>query len=132
MSDFFGIGATMKALVSIYTASARASGRTTRLVQALRPGDRVICQNKEQMRHLERRLREAGFAREDVTLVVMPAKDYRQIYERKPSSGRTYFDHGWVEEFYRDQINECAHTIYEWETRLSDKPPESAPLEYRL
>lgn len=95
MSDFFGVGASIKGSLNILFQSMRATGRTTNLVKSLKEGDRVICINQDDSRYLKNRIRDFGI--EGVEVI---AKNPRNINLEGigTAQGRTIFDHRFVEE----------------------------------
>ena len=96
--DFFGIGQALKAVLLAFFAGSRRSGRSTRLVASLKPGDRVIVRNASEKRIYEDRLKELEI--EGVAIQVVEPGNFHGIFKTAPSVGRTILDHSWIEEFY--------------------------------
>lgn len=114
--DHFGIGVAIQAAARIYFQSARRSGRTTSLVESLKDGDRVCCASQEAVRQLQRLCAERRLQVEFI--VIKPAEEPR-IFERPPSTGRTLFDHTWVEQYYLDSLKHAERTIQHFQTESS-------------
>lgn len=131
-SDFFGIGPAIRAALGIYRTAARDSGRTTRLLQALQSGDRVICQNIAAMRDMQRLLRERGFERDAVQVRILPAEDHYRLVELERIQGRTYFDHAWVETYYQVHFDRAESEFARIDEHFSTAPvDEGAPPTFR-
>jgi hypothetical protein len=114
--DAFGIGNAVKGAVEVLFMSARRTGRTTALLEALKDGDRVVCANEASARHMIYELRKW---RKKVNVFVVPVKEPNRLFSRPPSDGRTVFDHVWVEDYYRAQIEEAAKDIDHWQAQSS-------------
>lgn len=109
--DIFGIGPAIQAVSEVYFTSARRTGRTTHLVQTLRNGDYVVTVDEKQAHILRGLLRTTGLAVEVV--VVDPARpDFSPVYLNQ--TGRTLFDHTWIETRYRlAQSREADYLTYQ-------------------
>jgi hypothetical protein len=108
--DHFGIGSGVHGAAAVYMCSARRTGRTTSLLESLKPGDRVCYSTQEAARELERRIRERRL--EGVTVIVRDPQRAPDIFTRSgPSKGRTLFDHSWVEQYYLRAIEQCMRDI---------------------
>ncbi len=116
MADQFGIGAALSAVAEIYFRAARSTGRTTNLVESLKDGDRVICTTQNETRRVERLAKERGIK---IDVRTVPVSNPQRIFSVGTPSGRTVLDHGWVEEFYRAQIQDAARIIDELEREAS-------------
>lgn len=116
MSDFFGIGASIKGSLNILFQSMRATGRTINLVKSLKEGDRVICVNQGDVHYLKSRIRDFGI--EGVEVI---AKNPRNLDLKGvgTAQGRTMFDHRFVEEFYKDAIEHASNQLNGMEQHLS-------------
>jgi len=106
--DKFGIGAGVMGLVMTYFAAARRTGRTTALVESLKNGDRVVFVDDKQAKHVERMCRELGVKAE---CVVISPRHPEGVFDRSTPTGRTIFDHVWLEEFYKERIAEAMRSI---------------------
>lgn len=98
MSDAYGVGNALKAFHHSITLASRATGRTTRMLEQLKDGDRVVLTSENMAQHIRPLLKEMG---KDVELVVCPPSNPGKLFERPPSKAYTHFDHDWVDEFYR-------------------------------
>lgn len=115
--DIFGIGAAMKSMSRVYFQSARATGRTTMMVDSLKDGDRVIFANRNEAERVQRLIRERGL--KDVKCIVIPPDKTNSMFENGTNQGRTLFDHSWVEQFYEQHINDCEREIDWLQEQLS-------------
>lgn len=106
--DRFGIGAALLAFGSTLEGISRRTGRTTRLVDSLRNGDRVVCFDVAQAAILRGRVRDAGLR---VDVVVMAIASPRELLNLAPVEGATVFDHGWVTAHYRHVVSLAAAEI---------------------
>lgn len=115
--DMWGIGHSLRSVVRAYFHGARASGRTTSLVNTLKDGDRVVCVNRQQAKFLEERCLERGVMVECVVVDPRnPADGFdRMRGRRKP----TRFDHTWVEQFYEAEFARVEGLIDRWQEDLS-------------
>jgi hypothetical protein len=105
--DMFGIGAAIKGCVSVYFQSARATGRTTLLLESVQAGDRVVFRNDREAFRFNQALRDMG--KTNITCTVVKPERPGDIFSIPTSKGRTVFDHMWLQDFYEcriDQINQ--------------------------
>lgn len=116
MSDFFGIGASIKGSLNILFQSMRATGRTTNLVKSLKEGDRVICINQDDARYLKSRIRDFGIEGVEVITKNPRNLDFKGT---GTAQGRTIFDHRFVEEFYKDAVEDAGKVLSGMEKHLS-------------
>lgn len=114
--DFFGIGSAVKGAAEIYFRSARRTGKTIQLLNGLKDGDRVYFATGEEARHFERLCKERN---REIECVVIPTKHPGKVFDRGTSQGRAVFDHGWVEKFYREQLEAIGKDIHDLETQSS-------------
>ena len=116
--DFFGIGQAMKCMIELYTMSSRATGRSTSLADSVREGDRVVFLNNDELNHLRIMLHQRDIY--NVTLVVISSLDPEKVFNiGPPSTGRTIFDHGWIEAFYERVITDAGKRLDYVETQSS-------------
>lgn len=116
MKDFWGIAPALKSSVDLYFSVARQTGRTTRLVESLKTGDRVIVMKIDHGRHIQRLCKERDV---DITFSVIDVNDYSKLYSLGTSEGSTIFDHVWLEFFYKNELERLGKFIEESESRLS-------------
>lgn len=126
--DFFGIGAGMLGAARGYLQGARRTGRTTRLMESLKTGDRVIFNTTQEARLFERECLRHELI---IHCTVCPAQEPHRVHSLPPVHGRTRFDHGWVERFYEQQMQSAMAQIPKWEAHLSSAPaPEFKGRDY--
>lgn len=114
--DHFGIGLAMHAMANLYRNTARRTGRTTSLLNSLHDGDRVICANTNDAARMQRLCRENGKSVE--CIAICPSTPER-LLDKPRSTGRTIFDHTWVEQYYVDAIKRVASGIDELQSITS-------------
>lgn len=115
--DFFGIGAAVQGAARIYFRSACRSGRTTYLINSLKPGDRVIFKNHQEMNRVRNLCKERGV--QEISFVVTPPKDPSRIFNRGTPQGRVIFDHSWLEDYYNLQLENIDQDITHLEREAS-------------
>lgn len=119
--DNFGIGAAITASAEIYLRSARQSGRTTRLIENLKDGDRVVFKTHKEASFFSRRIKELGLK---VDCVAVPTNNLSKLYERPRSSRRTLFDHGWLEKYYMESIQISIDNLTQLQQQVSGPDSE--------
>ena len=102
--DFFGIGVAMQALVRVYRQASRATGRTTSMLDTLKPGDRVVFADSREANRVRQLLLQKGVA---ATCIVVDPRDPCGVIRAGRSEGRTIPDHSWVEAYFAHVID-CA------------------------
>lgn len=117
MSDIFGIGSAMKAMSMIYFQSARASGRTTQMVESLKDGDRVVFSDSREAKRVDRMIHERGLTK--VRCITVPVHEPQRVFENGTSQGRTIFDHRWVQDFYEMRIKSIGDDIHYFQRESS-------------
>lgn len=105
MSDIYGIDVGVKASLNIFFQSGRATGRTSRMISMLKPGDVVVFENANECNRVRNLIKIAGM--EGV---------YCEVYDpenplRYTCQGTCYFDHSLIEKFYRDAIKQAERDI---------------------
>jgi hypothetical protein len=114
--DHYGIGHAVAGMVRVYQYTARASGRTTSLVESVKDGDRIVFATPKEARRVERLCKERGVKVECITV---PPSQADLVFNRGPARGRVIFDHGWVEQYYVNAIERAATAIDELERQSS-------------
>ena len=108
--DHFGIGTGVLGAVETYITAARQTGRTTSLLESLRDGDRVVCRTQGEANDLDMRCQERGLK---VAFLVVPTYAPNQVFSlgKGTSKGRTLFDHGWLEDYYKRLIRDAQAAV---------------------
>ena len=115
--DFFGISQAVLGAVETYFRAARRTGRTTSMLDGLKNGDRVIFATHQEAKHAEKLFKENN---QDIQCVVAkPESPDLILIIGGISQGRTIFDHGWIEKFYINRINQCGKDIRYFEIQMS-------------
>lgn len=117
--DFFGIGAAILAGARIYQQAARCSGRTTRMVESVKAGDRIVFASRREANRVASLLRERQVA---VQIDVVDPKRPEGVLDRKPADGRIIFDHSWIEQYYEAAIERASAGIDELRAMASRVP----------
>ena len=101
--DIFGIGGGVRASAEQYFKEARRTGRTSRMLEQLKPGDRVVCHSWEDHRQMHKVL--ARLKLKDVLPVLVPVDQSHHIVAGWPAArGITYFTHEWLEAYWLHEI----------------------------
>lgn len=115
--DSFGIGSAILGMVNVYFRGSRQTGRTVQMVESVSDGDRIIFSNSKEAERVRRMLAERN---KNVECVVVSHLDrFDLLHTLGTSQGRTVFDHGWVEGFYRQEIEQRIKEIDHWQHQLS-------------
>lgn len=122
--DHFGIGTALQALARAYFGQARGTRRTTSLLDSVKAGDRIIVADpREQarlLRLLEERTLDPDRARaHGVDVRVVRPDQPGRLFDMGTPTGRTLFEHTWVEQFYTRAIDAAAREIDELQTQAS-------------
>ena len=121
--DLFGIGEAMKALVIVYYNTARQTGRTTHMLKYLKDGDRICFADRREADRVRRICKDLSL---DVKCIVINPSKLHGLHNLPRSTGRTIFDHSWVERFYIDAISHAGNTMTSFEERFSGRPQDDA------
>ena len=114
--DAFGIGSAVIGAARVYFNSARRSGRTNALMTSIKDGDRVVCATERQARHLQQLLKDHGI---NASTIVTPPERPDMLFMHGTSTGRTIFDHVWLEQYYLRCLQETASLIDHWQAESS-------------
>ena len=115
-TDMFGIGPAVSAALSLVFGAQRQTGRTTRLIESVKDGDRIIAASGHAARHMAALLKQRGV---NVSIEVIDPLNQYKLYKLGTAQGRTIFDHTWVEIFYQQAISNAADQMTEMEGRLT-------------
>lgn len=114
--DEFGISTAVRSMVEVYCMTARQTGRTTKMLDGLKDGDRLICLSGNEARRLESLCRERGLK---VTVSARKVRETARLFEIGTSQGRTVFEHTWVEEFFRYRLQKAEEDLDSLQRELS-------------
>jgi hypothetical protein len=117
--DFFGIGAAVRSMLTVYLTSSRRTGRTLSMVESVKDGDRIIFTNSLEAGRVKRLLQERKV---DVECRVMAVHE-NPLSKFGTAQGRTIFDHTWVEEYYAREIEEAMNRLDHLERAMSGYGP---------
>lgn len=115
--DFFGIGNAIKGCIEIYRSVSHHTGRTTRMIYSLRPGDMVVFTNNREADRVARLCEERGV--KDICFVVCDPKYPGKLFNYGTQQGRCIFDHSWVEDYYQLAIEKVQNDIDSLQNELS-------------
>ncbi|UYV20931.1 hypothetical protein K1Y77_17070 (plasmid) [Halomonas qaidamensis] len=101
--DIFGISDAVCASADSYFKESHATGRTARMLELLKPGDRVVCHSWEDHRQMHKVL--ARLNLKDVLPVLVPVDKSHHIVTGWPAArGVTYFTHEWLEAYWLHEM----------------------------
>lgn len=112
--------------MNIYFSGARRTGRTTRFINTLQDGDRVLTASKGEKHDLERRLRERGL---NVEVIHREPNLFRYEPQQPNPNGRTLMDHGFVEECYKLALADEEKRQFHWHEEHSRKDMKRPTIE---
>lgn len=121
-TDDYSYVAAAKTAIEIFEFSARRTGRTARMIERLKQGDRVYVVNAEQARYLTRRIHDAGKSGIDVRIF----NGVSHMENRAP--GRVYLDHALQMNWVKDALDAAASRMAEVEDALSCDPSKREPI----
>jgi hypothetical protein len=116
--DFFGISKSVKDCVLDFFLCMRRTGRTTKLVESVRNGDRIGFIKWQEAHRVRQLCLDRGIT---IECLVVDPKDPERIFDHPKSEGRTIFDHSLVEEMYYDSIERTKRMIDFFERESSMK-----------
>lgn len=106
--DIYGIGPAIESCAIVYFNTSRHSGRTHHMLSLLKPGDRIIFSDFREASRVQNLLYKeevkANLAG-TISICVIPPDKRHEIGHLPVIEGKTWFDHLWVEQLYRDAIN---------------------------
>lgn len=79
-SDFYGISRAIQGAAQIYFSSARMSGRSTALINALKDSDCVLCTSHKEADYYRNRCKRQGLK---VTFIAVNPKQRPDAYGRE-------------------------------------------------
>lgn len=104
MADPFGFLPALEMALHAFDAGARGTGRTTRILAVVKPGDQVVVPSNAISRHYEANLRHAGI--QNVRVIVHnPATEHVLARVGTVPQGQTYFDHTWWQLWLQHQLH---------------------------
>jgi len=108
--DDYGFGAAMKTALQTFEMHSRRSGRTSRMLDSLKPNTTIVALNDAQARHLRDELKRRN--RTDCKVIVGQGTP-----EKARGMTNVTFDHNWVRDMYEVAIARTSKDIqYIWET----------------
>lgn len=120
--DIFNIGYHLLEVMYNYYNSARATGRTTYLLNKVKNGDVVIFVDLMQANYFEKLAKSKGI---DIICRIIDPDDYPSVeFQNKlrsvRSKGNTYFDHVWIEKFYKNYMIDAIRQLEYMQMDLSN------------
>lgn len=114
--DQFGISTALLAAARIYFQTARDTGRTTRFINSLKDGDRVVFCNPKDMRHFQVHAHQMG---RHFECVLASPKRLAELQLPRRSGQRTVFDHTWLEEYWLAEMEKTSAFVSRFEAEMS-------------
>jgi hypothetical protein len=116
--DIYGIGNSLDAFAQTLSVSARRTGRTEMMINSLKDGDQVVFSDAKECERVRRRLKELNI---DAKCVV-DSNRHHPVENMRRASGKTVFDHGWVEQFYNRKLSSAKNQLAWLQKELSGEP----------
>lgn len=117
MEDF-GIGGAARMALQVLEHGSRRTGRTSRLIERVQAGDRIIVATDAEASRLRRLLHIAG--KEDVSVRVCPPNREERAWDAGTNpTGITLFETSWVEQWYACRIERAQRDFGELQAALS-------------
>lgn len=118
MTEQYGFGKELQSSIQNIEQSMRRTGRTTRMLEALKDGDRVVTYSEASASYLRQLIRERGL---NVNVrVCEPTPGALADMERvKASDGETVFDHTWIYMYYRAALDGASAMLNRRAVQLS-------------
>ena len=107
--DQYAIGLGVKNSALIFFETTRRTGRTTRMVDNLKTGDRVIFASSQEAHRVKKICWKKGI--EIKTRVIDPREHDSWHIEQLLRNGRYVLDHSWVEMYYINAIDKAQRDI---------------------
>ena len=125
-TDPYGHAAAAVSGMEIFDLGSRRTGRTTRLLDQVQNGDRIICLDRDR-RHLQEALSRMGKARVAVESCA-PEIDAAARKLVRRIEGRTFVDHEWSRAFFGASVARAQielTRLLEARSRPGPNPPQS-------
>lgn len=119
-------GAVLQTALDRHEGIFRATGRTTRMLNELRDGDRVVVGNMQLARVLRKEIQSRGLS---VDCVVIPVEKAQDVMSLTLIEGRTHFEHSWLFEYYRNALAEANQGLALMQHAHRGTPPGKAPYQ---
>jgi hypothetical protein len=116
MSDAYGVGNSLMAFHHSMVMASRRTGRTSRMVESLKDGDRVVVASSGMKRYLADLIRKTG---KKVDVIVLEPHDNYRLSLFGTSVGKTYFDNDWVEKYYKHELENISKNLRRMEEKVS-------------
>ena len=108
MTDQYGVGNALRAFHHSMVMASRGTGRTTRMLEMVKDGDRIVLTQQNRRREIEHLLKAMG---KDVTIIAVHPRNIDQIFNGPQPKGYTHFDHEWVDEYYRIRMDDIGNGL---------------------
>lgn len=122
-----GLSATMKSALEIFCQASRGTGRSTALLERVKPGDAIVTATAQEARHLRDQLRQMN--KPDVAVFQAAPRDMPLARLGTNPTGATYFDHLFIEARWGYMIDQVGGELAQWEAALSTRQPLREPAE---
>lgn len=116
----------MQGMQALHTNISRRTGRTTRMLEQLKDGDRVLCSNQGSARDIKSRAQRMG-----LKIRCVHVSDFHGIANLGPVDGKTYLDHTMVERLYEIAIINTQKEIDAW-LKTMNSGKDEAPAVWSL
>lgn len=124
-ADPSGHAAAALAGIEMFELGARRTGRTSRLLEQVQDGDRIICLDRDR-RLLEQQLRDMGKSRVSVGSCQPDPVLLLKKFGTMPR-GRTFVDHEWCRAYFALAINQARQDLAKLLAAMSKTWPDAPP-----
>lgn len=120
--DIYNIGKDILNQIDYYISTKRGTGRTTYLLNKVKNDDVVIFVDLMQANYFEKLAKSKGI---NVICRIIDPDDYPSVeFQNKlrsvRSKGNTYFDHVWIEKFYKNYMIDAIRQLGYMQIDLSN------------
>jgi hypothetical protein len=124
-ADPYGHAAAAVAGMEMFELGARRTGRTSRLLEQVQDGDRIICLDRDR-RLLEQQLRDVGKTRVSVGSCPPDPALLLKKFGTMPR-GRTFVDHEWCRAYFALAVCEARRDLATLLAAMSKTWPDAPP-----
>lgn len=111
------IGAALRVAIDTYIHFVRGTGRTTRMMDMVKTGDRIIVPHPSMRHHIIWECKKRGI---DATCRYIDPKNPGSLADLPPVyPAKTWVDHTWIEQFYAAEIDSIDEHLREIIGRLN-------------
>lgn len=126
------MGTALQTQLRTYRSYAIGTGRQKQLLDSVQDGDRIVCPDRIIANSYKGRLAEMGKKVDVVVFKTRPnSDDFCKLMGCNRSTGRTIFDHIWVESYYEECLQDSIRCLDNIQNDASNAEPVEQPV-YKL